>query len=182
MEKNLIVQCLHKRKGGSIHTFGHHNAKQEKYHFEPVDPKDEDSAHVCTIAQSDPHLQDFLAIKEGFRVYSEGDTVLSIPKVQTPVDTDKLKNRYEDLLSVDPELVDGIWLEGYAREVLDIDPKSTQLLKARYSDGYGLTLSGKPTNLTVIRAILKAQIAEEKQASELAEKIGAPAATGEKKA
>lgn len=172
MEKTVLVQCLQKRKGGSIHVFGHHAAKQDKYHFKPVDPTDEDSPHVCSMALSNPHLQDMLAVKEGFRIYSEDSPVLSVPQVQTQTDADKHKNRYEDLLSVDAETVDNIWLEGFATEVLGVSPKSSQDLKAYYSDNYGLTLAGKQPNMAYIRAILKSKIAEEQAGSKLAEQIG----------
>jgi hypothetical protein len=162
----MHIQCLIKRKGGSKPDFGHHEATKVTYHFKPLDPKDEDSPHVCDV-NNDDHIAAFLAIPSTYRIYKQGEKLLEVPKPTQVVDTSALKNRYDDLLSVDAELVDGVWLEGFAREVLDIDPKNRALLKECLENDYNGKVKGNPSTNNMIRSILIAKIAQEQAASDL---------------
>lgn len=162
----MKIQCLIKRKGGSKPSFGHHAATAVEYHFKPIDPNDEQSPHVCDVEDED-HIASFLAVPSVYRVYVEGKPVLSVPPTTKELDTSKLKNLYDDLLSVNPEQVDGVWLEGFAREVLGIDPKSQAALKECLINDYNGTVTGRPATNTLIRSILVARIAQEKEASDL---------------
>lgn len=64
----MLIESKIKRAGGSkIDIAG------VVYHFKPVDPKDNDSPHVCDVPDDhEAAIARFLSITEGFRMYRPG--------------------------------------------------------------------------------------------------------------
>lgn len=66
----MKIECILKREGGSVVDLG-----GIEYHFEPV----EDGAHVADVAD-ESHIDRFLSISEGYKVYHGKGTPKGEPK------------------------------------------------------------------------------------------------------
>lgn len=67
----MKIQCLARREGGTVADIG-----GIAYHFEPLP----DGAHVAEVAHED-HIDRFLAIPEGYKVYHGAETPKGKPAV-----------------------------------------------------------------------------------------------------
>lgn len=166
MSESVKIECLIKRRGGSEVTFGKNAATQVKYHFKPVDAANPDSPHVCEI-DNDEHISRLLSI-QGYRIYREKSApVISLPI--TPPESDySPEDEYADLVGIDADVVDGDWLHGFSRKVLDIPPTHKAKLAGKLKKSYEQTLPDGASANDYIRAILKNMIAEQEAASALA--------------
>ena len=161
----MKIECVIKRKGGTQIHFGHHAATARHYDFQPegvgLNPP-----HVCEVDHDDD-IGSLLAIKESFRIYrADAKPVLAIAEPE-PVDNSALKNRFDDLLSVDVNGVNNEWLEKFSRDVLGIEPTNRPELIAKMQE-YGLEAKPRQAVLSIVREILAAVVEQEQRGSDAA--------------
>lgn len=161
---NNMIECVIKRKGGSIHTMGHHAATQRHYQFKPEDPSNPLSPHVCAVDDEGDYVA-FLTVKESFRRHvSTNKPVLSIPSQDESIQIN-LKDDINDLLSIDnPDTLTNAWLEKFSREILDIEINNKVELIDLASE-YGLSFKKSNSPSTIVRGIVVEMIKEEKRGS-----------------
>ena len=165
-----LIQSLIRRKGGTKVSLGHHAAMKRNYHFKPVDPSDPDSAHVADVTNEDDYAV-FIAASDIYRRYKAGQppviAVASVDPEQQQNLADKQRNRYDDLLSIsNVESLSNEWLEGFARDVLDV-PITNRADLMTIANDYGLTFKGNTATMTITRKIVEAMIAEQQRASSM---------------
>lgn len=170
-QENLI-ECILKRKGGTIVDFGFHANRKVNYHFKPLDPTDPDSPHVCNVPNED-HYKRFVKIPEAYREYfpdEEYTPVMQLPDADDDIDPLDPRNDFNDLLSVNPEDVSNDWLIKFSNEILKISGKNKQEIADYAIKHYSLEFDYKTTTSSeILRMILVERIKEERNASEAAE-------------
>lgn len=161
----MKIECLIKRKGGTQIHFGHHAALARHYDFQP-EGSGLNQPHVCEVDHDDD-IGSLLAIKESFRVYRvDAKPVLAIPEPE-PVDNSALKNRFDDLLSVDVEGVSNKWLGDFSRDVLGINQTDRPKLTEKMIE-FGLAPKERQAPLSMLREILGAMVEQEQRGSDAA--------------
>lgn len=165
-----LIQSLIRRKGGTKVSLGHHAAMKRNYHFKPVDPSDPDSAHVADVTNEEDYAV-FISASDIYRRYKAGQppviAVASVDPEQQQNLADKQRNRYDDLLSIDNvESLTNEWLEGFARDVLEV-PITSRAGLLDIAGEYSLTFKGNTANMTIARKILQAMIDEQRRASNM---------------
>jgi hypothetical protein len=164
--KKMEIESLIRRAGGSKVEFGFHAAKKRVYHFKPVDSNDPDAAHVATVDNADD-IASLLAIREGYRIYDPESPTALTNEGDSGEGSDDLTNQYDDILSItNPDQLSNEWLDGYCREVLEVEPNNRVDLTRIMAD-YNLDAKPKQPFASMIREIVKAQIAQEKQGSDV---------------
>lgn len=167
LEADDLLECILKRKGGTVVEFGFHNKKKVKYHFQPLNPLDPDSPHICNVPNLE-HYKRLVSITEAYREFDpdgEYEQVYAIQKSGDDSDFDG-RNDYEDLLSVNPEEVSNDWLAGFTQQVLQIKLTQKQKLTDYAKTSYGIEVDKTVTAADLARLILVACIEEEREASE----------------
>lgn len=166
-----IIECVLKRKGGTLVNFGFHNRKKSVYHFQPLDPNDPDSPHVCNV-ENEEHYERFVNIPEAYREFFPDEEYEPVVELSSPApqqDYDP-RNDFNDLLSVNPEDVSNDWLEKFTKTILGITLKQKQELADYLKKTYGEEPDYKSTTAAELaRLILKQRIQEEQNASDAAE-------------
>ena len=169
LELDDLIECILKRTGGTVVEFGFHNKKKIKYHFQPLDPLDPDSPHVCNVSNND-HYYRFLDIEEAYRAFNpeeDYEPVYSAPTADNNEDNFDPRNDFNDLLSVNPEDVSNDWLGKFATTILEIPIKQKQKLADMATAQYGLEFDYKTTSATdIVRKILVERIKEERNVSD----------------
>lgn len=172
----MKIECLLKRDGGTIVDMPRNDRPGNmRYHFKPEVPDDDQAAHVCEVTDK-AHLGRFLAITDAYQVYDpegEAPTAISIPKPESYIP----ENPYLHLSEVNPDTVDGDWLGGFAREVLQIQPRDIPLIRDKAKTSYDLTFDEKASANDMLRAILTRMIAEQKTAVQLNPSVPADSIT-----
>lgn len=166
-----IIECILKRKGGTIVNFGFHNRKKAVYHFQPIDATDPDSPHVCNV-ENEEHYERFVSIKEAYREFFPDEEYEPIMQLASPVPNNDYdpRNDFNDLLSVNPEDVSNDWLNKFTTTILGITLKQKQELADYLKKTYGEEPDYKSTTAAELaRLILKQRIQEEQNASDAAE-------------
>lgn len=168
LQSENLIECLLKRKGGTIVNFGFHNKKKSVYHFRPLDLEDPESPHVCEV-NNEEHYQRFLNIQEAYRPFNpdeEYEPVMQAPLAPEMDDYDP-RNNFDDLLSVNPEDVSNEWLGQFAEKVLGLTIRQKQELADMATTQYGLEFEYKTeTAVDIARMILVERIKLERNASE----------------
>ena len=166
-----LIECILHRKGGTLVDFGFHNRKKSKYHFQPLNPLDPDSPHVCNVPNKE-HYQRFLAIPEAYRAFDPTEEYQPVYAAPTPTnenDDFDPRNDFNDLLSVNPEDVSNDWLGRFSKEILGININQKQKLADLAETTYEIDFDYKTTSATEIaRMILVKRIEEERNASDMA--------------
>lgn len=168
LEADDLIECILKRKGGTVVEFGFHNKKKSKYHFQPLNPLDPDSPHVCNVPNDD-HYDRFLDIPEAYRAFDPDEDYEPVMSAPAPSDNDDYdpRNDFNDLLSVNPEDVSNDWLGKYAETILKIKVSQKQKLADAATKQYGLEFDyATTTAVDIVRLILVANIEAERIASE----------------
>lgn len=75
----MKIECILKREGGSKVEIG-----STEYHFAPQ----ADGAHVAEVSNNG-HIQRFLSIPEGYRIYGEPDEQEGDPDADTGADDER---------------------------------------------------------------------------------------------
>jgi len=163
-----LIECILKREGGSIIDFGFSGRKKITYRFQPLDPNDPESPHVCNVPNDD-HYDRFMDIPEAYREFDPSvdyEPVISLAS-PLPVGDYDSKNQFDDLASVNPEEVTNDWLLQYAKEILGVG-KSKQAIADLATSQYGLEFDYNTSTATdIIRMILVKRIELEKNAENL---------------
>lgn len=76
----LIESLIRRKMGTQVDMLG------IRYHFQPLDSTDAESAHVCEVGNKRA-IQRFLAITEGFCIAGAEPVIEQIPSPPTPVTT-----------------------------------------------------------------------------------------------
>lgn len=164
----MKVECLIKRKGGSVIEFGH-PPKVTKFHFKP-ESDDIDAPHVCDVPDASPHLGKLLAIREGFRVYgAEDDDEHGAQESDPYAVVSPYADQFDNLHLVNPDTVDGKFLAAFARDVLEVPATNktrlADFLKSEFD------IDANPTRETA-NSLIRMALAEcVKQAKAEAEQI-----------
>lgn len=146
----MKIECLIKRKGGSVITFGH-KPREVKYHFKPV--SDEiDAPHECEV-ENPAHVQRLLSITEGYRIagaeYPDED--------ESPaVNQDQYADAFESLHMVNPDTVDNKWLEAFATRVLEVSHSNKTRIAELLKSEWGIEV--KPARETAVGLIRMALV------------------------
>lgn len=149
----MKIECLIKRKGGSVITFGH-KPRMIKYHFKPV--SDEiDAPHECEV-ENPVHVQRLLSITEGYRIAGAPYHDEEDESVADGGKADVYADAFESLHAVNPDTVDNKWLEAFATRVLDVSPtnktKIAEFLKSEWA------IDVKPARETAVGLIRMALV------------------------
>ena len=164
-----LIECIIQRKGGTVVDFGFHNKKKVKYNFQPLNPLDPESPHVCNVPNDD-HYDRLLDIEEAYRAFNPDEDYEPVYAAATPSnDEDDFdpRNDFKDLLSVNPEDVSNDWLGKFAATILETPIKQKQKLADMATSQYGLEFDYKTTSATdIVRKILVERIKEERNVSD----------------
>lgn len=166
MSEPVKIELMIRRKGGTVVDFGKNEATKVSYHFAPVDPANPDSPHVCEV-NDDAHVNRLLSIT-GYRLFRGERTPIASLQLSSQPDSFEPEDEYGDLVGIDPQLVDGDWLHGYSRKVLEITPTHKAKLMAKLKKSYDETLPDGSSPNDYIRALLVHAVAEQEAASNLA--------------
>lgn len=166
LESETLVECLLRRKGGTQVPFGRHGSNHTVYNFQPVDPNDPESPHVADVPDYD-HYDRLMDIREGYRAYNHEDyePTYQIPAANPEAQNFDSKNNMFDILSVDPNTVSNDWLAAFAKEVLDLPPRTKTKIAEYALTKYEVELSQQLTANEMIREVLKLRIEEEKRSA-----------------
>jgi hypothetical protein len=175
---SIKIECLIKRQGGSEVPFGNNAATQVVYRFAPVD-NSPNSPHVCEV-DNDDHINRFLSIGT-YRLFREAEKPVTSLRLPDDVDSYESPDKYDDLVGVNPALVDGDWLGGFSRDVLGIPPRAKAQLQEKLKQSYDEELDSKASCNDLLRAILSHMVEEQTLASNIA-KGGIDAPSDEKEA
>lgn len=167
-----LIECVLKRKGGTVVEFGFHANKKVKYHFQPLDTTDPDSPHVCNVENAE-HYERFVNIPEAYREFFPDEDYEPPMQLVSPSDNKDAfdpRNDFEDLLSVNADDVSNDWLAKFATVILDIKPTAKQKLADYLTKTYpAIEFDYQTTTASeIIRLILVQRIEEERNASEAA--------------
>lgn len=169
LEADDIIECILQRKGGTVVEFGFHNKKKAKYNFQPLNPLDPESPHVCNVPNDD-HYDRLLEIDEAYRAFDPKEEYEPVYAAPTPTnDEDKFDphNDFQDLLSVNPEDVSNDWLGKFAATILETPIRQKQQIADIATKQYGLEFDYKTTSATdIVRKILVERIKEERNVSD----------------
>lgn len=169
LEADDIIECIIQRKGGTVVDFGFHNKRKIKYSFQPLNPLDPESPHVCNIPNDD-HYDRLLEIKEAYRAFDpeeEYEPPYTAPTPENDEDDFDPRNDFNDLLSVNPEDVSNDWLGNFAKVILEIPIRQKQQIADVATTQYGLEFDYKTTSATdIVRMILVERIEEERNVSD----------------
>lgn len=169
LEADDIIECIIQRKGGTVVDFGFHNKRKVKYNFQPLNPLDPESPHVCNVPNDD-HYDRLLDIEEAYRAFDPTEEYVPAYTAPTP-DNDEddfdPRNDFNDLLSVNPEDVSNEWLGRFAETILETPIKQKQKLADLAIAQYSLEFDYKTTSATdIVRKILVERIKEERNVSD----------------
>lgn len=172
LQAENLIECILKRKGGTVVNFGFHKNRLVVYHFKPLDQTDPESPHVCNVENAE-HYERFVNIPEAYREYFPDEEYMPAMQVPTPTEsTDPFdpRNDFKDLLSVNPDDVSNDWLAKFSTVILDIKPTAKQKLADYLKTTYPtLEFDYQTTTASEItRLILVQRIEEERNASEAA--------------
>ncbi len=169
LESETLVECLLRRKGGTKVPFGRHGSNHTVYNFQPIDANDPESPHVADVPNED-HYERLLSIREGYRAYNHEDyePTYQIPAANPEAQNFDSKNNMHDILSVDPNTVSNDWLAAFAKEVLELPPKTKSKIAEYALTTYEVELSPQLTANEMIREVLKLRIDEEKRSADAA--------------
>lgn len=81
----MLIECTIKRDKGTQVILG-----STKYHFKPTDPADEDSPHICEVADA-KHAERLLTIKEAYRASGKVDASVEKALKKKQAEDDELK-------------------------------------------------------------------------------------------
>lgn len=169
-KKGLTIQCILRRKGGTTVAFGHNAAKQTVYKFKPINPEDNNSPHVCNVANSE-HAQRFLGIPESYRLYDEDNA--NIDKIEVTsgnnLTEDAFLNKFDDILSINFDTAENETIKAWAKEVLGLTPSHTAKIREKAASLDVKEAKGDNMN-ELLRKIGVAMQEEELAASEQAKK------------
>ncbi|HHX4894666.1 TPA: hypothetical protein ACVB8O_002146 [Acinetobacter baumannii] len=168
LEADDLIECILQRKGGTIVEFGFHAKKKVKYHFQPLNPLDPDSPHVCNVPNDD-HYDRLLNIPEAYRAFDPDEEYEPVLAAPAPSDDDDFdpRNDFSDLLSVNPEDVSNDWLGKFAETILGIKISQKQKLADVATKQYGLEFDYKTTSaVDIVRLILVERIEQERNVSD----------------
>ena len=169
LEADDIIECILQRAGGTVVEFGFHNKRKVKYNFQPLNPLDPESPHVCNVP-NDEHYDRFLEIPEAYRAFNPNEEYVPPYTAPTPSnDEDDFdpRNDFNDLLSVNPDDVSNEWLGKFAQVILETSIKKKQELADIATKHYGLEFDYKTTSATdIVRLILVERIKEERNVSD----------------
>lgn len=123
----MKVECLIKRKGGSVIEFGY-PPKVTKFHFKP-ESDDIDAAHVCDVPDNSPFLGKLLAVTEGYRIHgADADEGQEQQQSDPYATVSPYADQFENLHTVNPDSVDGKFLAAFARDVLEVPANNKTML------------------------------------------------------
>lgn len=165
----MKVECLIKRKGGSVIEFGY-PPKVTKFHFKLEPDDDFDAPHVCDVPDNSPYLGKLLAVTEGFRIFGADD---GESHEQVPADpyaaTNPYADQFENLHLVNPDTVDGRFLAAFARDILEVPASNKARLAEFLNKEFGIEANAnRETANNLIRMALAECV---KQAKEEAEQL-----------
>lgn len=133
----MKVECLIKRKDGSVIEFGF-PPKVTKFHFKP-ESDDFDAPHVCDVPDNSPYLGRLLAITEGYRVY--GAEVAEDDSPSADEKADPYADKFDNLHLVNPNDVDGKFLAAFARDVLQVPANSKSAIADLLKKEFGIDVA-----------------------------------------
>lgn len=149
----MKIECLIKRKGGSVITFGH-KPREVKYHFKPESDV-LDMPHECEV-ENPVHVQRLLGIPEAYRIAGAPYPDEEDESVADGGKADVYADAFESLHTVNPDAVDNKWLEAFATRVLDVSPtnktKIAEFLKSEWA------IDVKPARETAVGLIRMALV------------------------
>ncbi len=166
----MLIECLLKRTGGSDVVFGQNVLRQVVYKFRPVDEKDNSSSHLCEVDNKD-HIAFFLSLRPKVYVeYIEGkgaqfedeDYEAAEPKGEVEDFSDSM------LSTVNPDTVSNRYVEGFARQVLNVNPKDKKAIAAIYKQNTGKDLRTTMSATAMVRECLRCLVNDAKEALDIA--------------
>lgn len=169
LEADDLIECIIQRQGGTVVDFGFHNKRKVKYNFQPLNPLDPESPHICNVPNDD-HYDRFLKITEAYRAFDpneEYEPAYTAPTPDNDEDDFDPRNNFNDLLSVDPEDVSNDWLAEFAEIILETPIRQKQKIADLATTQYGIEFDYKTTSANdIVRKILVKRIEEERNVSD----------------
>ena len=166
----MKIECLLKRIGGSDITFGQNVLRQVVYKFRPVDEKDNASPHLCEVDNKD-HIERLLSIRPKTYVeYVEGQGAQFEDEDYEAAEPTGDEEDFSDsmLSTVNPDTVSNRYVEGFARQVLSVNPKDKKAISAIYKQNTGKDLRTTMSATAMVRECLRCLVNDAKEALDIA--------------
>ena len=165
----MLIECLLKRVGGSDISFGQNVLRQVVYKFRPVD-EDNTSPHLCEIDNKD-HINRLLSIRP--KVYVEYIVGQGAQFEDEDFEAAEPTGDEEDfsdsmLSTVNPDTVSNRYVEGFARQVLNVNPKDKKAISAIYKQNTGKDLRTTMSATAMVRECLRCLVNDAKEALDIA--------------
>jgi len=166
----MLIECLLKRVGGSDISFGQNVLRQVVYKFRPVDEKDNTSPHLCDIDNKD-HINRLLSIRpKAYVEYVEGQGAQfedeDFEKAEPTGDVDDYSDSM--LATINPDTVSNRYVEGFARQVLNVNPKDKKAISVIYKQNTGKDLKATMSATAMVRECLRCLVNDAKDALDIA--------------
>ena len=166
----MKIECLLKRIGGSDITFGQNVLRQVVYKFRPVDEKDNTSPHLCEVDNKD-HIACLLSIRpKAYVEYVEGQGAQFEDEDFEAAEPMGDEEDFSDsmLSTVNPDTVSNRYVEGFARQVLSVNPKDKKAIAAIYKQNTGKDLRTTMSATAMVRECLRCLVNDAKDALNIA--------------